>query len=238
MEFILALVLLVFWAVRFGVDKSKTGKADVRIDNMKMDMDQWRRRVQYTDSQEEAMREGIISPSRYGAMKKSALETIRSFHGLEYACFENNKKGGEESIRQMVKYIESVKRGKLPSPHYDTVPRLDEVLDLHIPRTARIEFAQWIEKTMQENGVPEARLYVMALGGYIQYVWEPYNHMGNYTSAVTKESVRNIRVNDLQWISKMTGGYSDELCEELNAPLIARNKARQELVNRYNNQMI
>lgn len=237
MELILALVLLVFWTVRSGVDATKTNKADARIDNMKMDMDQWRRRVQYTDEQEAAMRESIISPSRYGSMKKSALETIRSFHGLEYAYFENNKKGGEESIRKMVKYIESVKKGKLPSPHYDTVPRLDEVLDLHISRTARIEFAQWIERTMQENGVPEARLYVMALGGYVQYVWEPYNHMGNYTSAVTKESVRNIRVNDPQWRSKMTGGYSDELCEELNAPLIARNRARQELFNRYNNQM-
>ena len=233
MEFILAFVLLVFWAAMFGVDAAKTSKADTRIDEMKVDMDQWRRRVRYTDEQEESLGEGVISPSRYGDMKKSALETVRSFHGLEYACFENNKKGGEESIRQMVKYIESVKIGKLPSPHYDTVPRLDEVLDLHIPRTARIEFAQWIEKTMQENGVPEARLYVMALGGYIRYVWEPYNHMGNYTSAVTKTRMRNIRVDDPTWMSVMTGGFSDELCAELNEPMIARNKARRQLRDIY-----
>lgn len=233
MEFILALVLLVFWAVMFGVDAAKTGKADVQIDSMKVNMDQWRRRVRYKDEQEEALRESVISPSRYSDMKKSALETIRSFHGLEYACFESKKRGGEESIRQMVKYIESVKRGKLPSPLYDTVPMLDEVIDLHIPRTARIEFAQWVEKTMQAKGVSEARLYVMALGGYVQCVWEPYNHQGNYTSAVTKKRVRNIRVDDPSWMSRMTGGYSDELCEELNEPLIARNKARQQLRDIY-----
>ena len=87
MEFILALVLLVFWAVMFGVDATKTNKADTRIDEMKVDMDQWRRRVRYTDEQEESLRESVISPSRYGDMKKSALETVRSFHGLEYACF-------------------------------------------------------------------------------------------------------------------------------------------------------
>ena len=233
MEFILALVLLVFWAVMFGVDAAKTNKADTRIDEMKVDMDQWRRRVRYTDEQEESLRESVISPSRYGDMKKSALETVRSFHGLEYACFENNKKGGEESIRQMVKYIESVKRGRLPSPRYDTVPMLDEVLDLHVSRTARIEFAQWVEKTMQEKGISEARLYAMALGGYVQCVWEPYNHQGNYTSAVTKTRMRNIRVNDPTWMSRMTGGFSDEMCAELNEPLIARNKARQQLRDIY-----
>ena len=85
------------------------------------------------------------------AAKKSALETVRSFHGLECACFENNKKGGEESIRQMVKYIESVKRGRLPSPRYDTVPMLDEVLDLHVSRTARIEFAHHLKQLIFSN---------------------------------------------------------------------------------------
>lgn len=233
MEFILALVLLIFWAIRIGADSAKNSQANTRTENLKMSMDQWRRRTQYTDSQEKKLREDLISPSRYGAMKKSALETIRSFYGLEHACFECKKKGGEENVRSMVKYIESVKQGKLPSSRYDTVPMLDEVIDLHIPRTARIEFAQWIERTMQGNGVPEARLYVQASGGYVRYVWEPYNHMGNYTSAVTKERVKNIRITDPSWPDVMTGGYSDELCEELNAPLIARNKARQQLLDLY-----
>ena len=110
---------------------------------------------------------------------------------------------------------------------------LDEVIDLHIPRTARIEFAQWIEEKMREKGIREAELYAMALGGYIRYVWKPYSHLGNYTSAVTKERVRNIRVSDPNWIHRMTGGFSDELCEELNAPLIERNKARQQYYERF-----
>lgn len=228
MEFILALALLTFWTVRIGCDSVRNKQADIRIENMKMNWDLWQKRVKYTDEQEARLRESVISPSRYGVMKQNALNTIRSFYGLEYACFECKKKYGEESIRTMVKYIESVKQGKLPAHRYDTVPMLDEVLDLHVPRTARIEFAQWIENTMRENGVTEARLYAMALGGYIQYVWEPYNHMGNYTSAVTKARVRNIRVDDQSWTSRMTGGFSDELCEELNAPLIERNKARQQ----------
>lgn len=233
MEFVIAFILIMFWAIRIGNDSAKNRQADVRIENMKMDWERWRSRVKYTDEEEAKLRESVISPSRYGEMRRSALKTIRSFYGLEYACFECKKKYGEESIRTMVKYIESVKQGKLPAHRYDTVPMLDEVLDLHIPRTARIEFAQWIESTMRENGVPEARLYVMALGGYIQYVWEPYNHMGNYTSAATKARVKNIRIDDPGWMGRMTGGFSDELCEELNAPLIERNKARQELFNRY-----
>ena len=102
MEFILALVLLTFWAIRLCVDSSKNIKADTRTDNLRMSMDQWRHRVRYTDEQEALLRESVISPSKYGDMKKNALETIRSFHGLEYACFECKEKNGEANIRQMV----------------------------------------------------------------------------------------------------------------------------------------
>lgn len=233
MEFILAIVLLTFWAIYIGRDSAKTKKADARIEDMKTTWDRWENRVRYTDAQEAKLREDAISPSRYGKMRQSALETIRSFHGLEYACFDTNrKKYGDEKIRTMVKYIESIKRGKLPRGYYDRVPSLDEVIDLHIPRTARIEFGRWIEKTMQEAGVTEARLYVQAMGGYTGYAWEPYKNLGN-TDIVTHRQLPSIRVTDHSWEERITGGYSDELAAELNAPLIERNKARQQLYDRY-----
>ena len=233
MEFIIGLFLIVFWVIRLSADSAQSKQANTRIENMKMDWARWQNRVKYTDAQEAKLREDAISPSRYGDMQRKALETIRSFHGLEYACFDTNqKKYGSEKIRTMVKYIESVKRGKLPRGYYDKVPSLDEVIDLHIPRTARIEFGRWIEKTMQEAGVTEARLYVQAMGGYTGYAWEPYRDLGNI-DLVTHQRLPSIRVTDPSWERRITGGYSDELCEELNAPMIARNIARQELLDRY-----
>lgn len=182
----------------------------------------------YSDAEERVLNEATYSPSKYWEMEKDALEVIHSLPGLEYAGFKDLgiPRRHYESI-EIVRLIEAVQHGKVPQSITHTIHPLENALDMYVSKDAYIEFGRWLERTICENGAPDAELYAQALGGYKALVWGPFQRLyGSYKSGETE--VRNIRVTDPCWIEKINA-FSSELCDELNAPIIAKKKERLRL---------
>lgn len=222
---VLIFVLIMFFLICiFASSASKGSSATSDFEAMKHSWDLWEKNVMYSDEEEQELNEATYSPSRYWKMEKSALEVIHSLPGLEYAEFKDKgvPRKHEES-RKIVRLIEAVQHGRVPPTVTNTSPPLENALDMYVSKDAYVEFGRWLERTIRENGAPCAELYAQALGGYKALVWGPYQRLyGPYMNGSTK--VQNIRVTDPLWIEKINA-FSAELCEELNAPIIERNKA-------------
>lgn len=226
---IFVFVLFIFFLICvFGSSAHDGASATSDFEAMKHSWDLWKKNVMYSDEEEQELNEATYSPSRYWKMEKSALEVIHSLPGLEYAEFKDKgvPRKHEES-RIIVRLIEAVKRGRVPQTINGTIPPLENALDMYVSKGAYVEFGRWLEQTIRENGAESAELYAQALGGYKAMVWGPYQRLfGSYTNGTTE--VQNIRVTDPIWIEKINA-FSSELCDELNAPIIARNKERLRL---------
>lgn len=221
---VLIFVLFMFFLICiFASSASKGASATSDFEAMKNSWDLWEKNVMYSDEEEQELNEATYSPSRYWNMEKSALEVIHSLPGLEYAEFKDKgvPRKHEES-RIIVRLIEAVKRGRVPQTINGTIPPLENALDMYVSKGAYVEFGRWLEQTIRENGAEGAELYAQALGGYKALVWGPYQRLfGPYLNGTSE--VKNTRVTDPLWIEKINA-FSAELCEELNASIIARNK--------------
>lgn len=220
---VLVIVLLLFLIIiKFGDASDSTAEAS--DSNISLQRQQrWRSTVEYSEREEKRLNEATYSPSKYWEMEKDALRVINSLPGLEYAQFKDKgvPRHGHYSC-EIVRLIEAVKHGRVPQTITNTISPLENALDMYVSKDAYIEFGKWLEDTIRENGVPDAELYAQALGGYKALVWGPFQRMyGSYRNGETE--VRNIRVTDPIWIEKINA-FSSELCDELNAPIIARNK--------------
>lgn len=226
---VLIFVLIMFFLICiFASSASKGASATSDFEAMKHSWDLWEKNVMYSDEEEQELNEATYSPSRYWEMEKSALEVIHSLPGLEYAEFKDKgvPRKHEES-RIIVRLIEAVQHGRVPQTVTNTSPPLENALDMYVSKDAYVEFGRWLERTIRENGAPGAELYAQALGGYKALVWGPYQRLfGPYLNGTSE--VKNIRVTDPLWIEKINA-FSAELCDELNAPIIARNKERLRL---------
>lgn len=140
----------------------------------------------------------------------STLSFIRQLPGLEAANYWIENKRFPNSCNNLIFLIEMVKRGKLPANCFIGIPDeyLCNTVDLYIPRSAKIAFAQWIEQTLKEHGVTDAELY------YRQH-FNP--------SFVWKSSLVDcgdaIRITDHKLPELMTG-ESEELIAARNKPII------------------
>lgn len=225
---VLVIVLLLFLIIiKFGDASGDTAEAG--SSNFSLQRQQhWRNTVEYSEKEEQRLNESTYSPSKYWEMEKDALRVINSLPGLEYARFKDKgvpRKHG--ASREIVRLIEAVQHGRVPHSITHTVCSLENALDMYVPKEAYIEFGKWLESTIRENGVPDAELYAQALGGYKALVWGPFQKLyGPYTDGGVE--VQNIRVTDSRWIEKINA-FSSELCDELNAPIITRNKERLRL---------
>lgn len=237
MAILIIAILLFFVIIKACGTSSGTSRSD-DFDSMKRSWQKWEKNVMYSDEEERELDEATYSPSRYWKMEKAALEVIHSLTGLEYAEFKDRgvPRKHEES-RVIVRLIEAVQHGRVPQTVTNTLPPLENALDMYVPRDAYVEFGRWLERTIRENGVPDAELYAQALGEYKALVWGPYQRLfGPYLSGTLE--VKNIRVTDPTWIEKINA-FSAELCEELNAPIIERTKERlrfKEECRAYNEQ--
>lgn len=224
----LAFVLFIFFLICiFGNSAHDNGSTTNYSNPLLQRQKEWKNTVEYSDKEEKVLVEATYSPSKYWEMEKNALEVIHSLPGLEYAQFKDRGIPRHDHYScVIVRLIEAVKHGKVPQTITNTVPPLQEALDMYVSKNAYIEFGKWLERTIRENGAPNAELYAQALGGYIALVWGPYQTLYSYTSGNAK--VNCIRVTDPIWIEKINA-FSSELCDELNAPIIARNKERLRL---------
>lgn len=224
----LIVIILVFALMVKMMNAASDGASAADYRNTLLQRQQeWKNTVEYSDKEEKALVEATYSPSKYWEMEKDALEVIHSLPGLEYAQFKDKGIPRHDHYScVIVRLIEAVKHGKVPQTITNTIPPLQEALDMYVSKDAYIEFGKWLERTIRENGAPNAELYAQALGGYIALVWGPYQTLYSYTSGNAK--VNCIRVTDPIWIEKINA-FSSELCDELNAPIIARNKERLRL---------
>lgn len=215
--FFIALFGGIYLAFKFSADRSSSRLADKRLEQHKRNWDEWDSLV--VDRKiEEQVETSLILPKTAPALKDSTLNLVRSFHGLEYADFNKNYNAKYEDyyVRALVSYVELVKHGKLPSLEQGDVPNyLELALDIRPSKRARIEFCMWLEKTMQANGVPEARLYYTG-EDYASFAWEP--HVFDFSTA--------IRITDPNIESKMKGISTEEM-ELRNSPIIERKKKMQ-----------
>lgn len=226
---IIILVLFILFLICILGNSSHDDGSTMNYSNSPLQRQQhWRNTVEYSEKEEQRLNEATYSPSKYWEMEKDALRVINSLPGLEYARFKDKgvpRKHG--ASREIVRLIEAVQHGKVPHSIMHTVCPLENALDMYVPKEAYIEFGKWLESTIRENGVPDAELYAQALGGYKALVWGPFQKLyGPYTDGGVE--VQNIRVTDSRWIEKINA-FSSELCDELNAPIIARNKERLRL---------
>lgn len=224
MELLLALAIFAYWIIRIVIEDRPKNKMNSNNQyKCPYTRDSWENRVHMTATQEQKFREEMMSPSKYAKMRDNALKTIRSFRGLDWACFEpaHPKQYGDAEVRKVVRYIEFVKRGYLPKEAiFGTPPPLSEAVDLYVPRSAYIDFGRWIEETLRDSGIYDARLYCLKdEGGYVGMRWEPY---------VIGRSSPMLRVTDPELENRMTGGYPDDVAEELNSFRVKCNRAIDE----------
>ena len=165
----------IYWACKLGSDRASSKQADARLEQHKLSWDAWNNLV--VDSRLESQIEtNLIIPETSKQLKQDALKLIRSFHGLERADFNEhyNNKYRDYYVRAMVRYIELVRHGKLPSLECSEIPNhLELSLDIRPSKRARIEFCRWVESTMRSNGVDEARIYYTGQD-YASFSWEPH----------------------------------------------------------------
>lgn len=225
MTFLVFVLFIFFLICIFGNSAHDDGSITSYSDSSLQRQQRWKNYVEYSDTEERRLYEATYSPSKYWEMEKAALEVIHSLPGLEYASFKDNGIARRDYYScAIVRLIEAVKHGKVPQSITHTIEPLEKALDMYVSRDAYIEFGKWLGRTIRENGVPDAELYAQALGGYKALVWGPYQRLyGPYMNGSTK--VQNIRVTDPLWYEKTTA-FSAELCEELNAPIIKREKER------------
>lgn len=225
MAVLIVVLLVLYLVVKAGNSVSNRVEAENYADALLQGQQRWKNYVEYSDAEERRLYEVTYSPSKYWEMEKSALEVIHSLPGLEYASFKDHGIARRDYYScAIVRLIEAVKHGKVPQSITHTIEPLEKALDMYVSRDAYIEFGKWLERTIRENGVSDAELYAQALGGYKALVWGPYQRLyGPYMNGSTK--VQNIRVTDPLWYEKTTA-FSAELCEELNAPIIKREKER------------
>ncbi len=164
-----------YWVYRLGSDRAASKRADQELDIKKSYWEDWEKTV-VDNSLETRIESDLIAPETSGKLKSDAIELIRSFHGLQYADFNNHydSKYRDYYVRKMAAYIELVKHGKLPLLQYREVPNYLELsLDIRPSKKSRIEFAQWLERTLRANGVPNATLYYTG-EDYASFAWAPY----------------------------------------------------------------
>lgn len=206
-----------FWAFKVGSDKTSSKQADKELEQHRQNWDEWDALV--TDSQLEAqINSDLIRPETAVLLKECALKLIRTFHGLEYADFNEhyNAKYKDYYVRAMVSYIELVKRGKLPEMQCSEVPNYLELsLDIRPSKRTRVEFCRWLEETMKSNGVPDARLYYKG-EDYASFAWEPY----------VFDSSKAVRVTDPDLESKMMGISTEEV--DLQNAVIIEQKMKEQ----------
>lgn len=206
-----------YWAFKLGSDRAASNKAEARLQQHKINWEVWNELV--TDHQLETQIEtNLMMPEIYRQLKREALELIRSFYGLEHADFNEhyNKKYQDYYVRAMVKYIELVKRGKLPSLGCSEIPNYIELsLDIRPSKRARIEFCKWVEDTMRSNGVPGAKIYYTGKD-YASFSWEPYVY--DISTAIP--------LTDPDLESKMMGISTEEM--DLRNSVIIKQKCREQ----------
>lgn len=164
-----------FWAIKIGSDKSASRAADAKIDRQQYTQSTWRSLV-VDDKLEAQIETNLLIPETADLLKSNALKLIRSFHGLELADYNNyyNAKYGDYYVRALVAYIELVKRGKLPSLNCIQIPNyLELAMDISPSKRARVEFCKWVEKTLRNNGVKEAKIFYTG-ESYASFSWAPY----------------------------------------------------------------
>lgn len=152
------------------------------------------------------------------SIRKTTLEFIRTLPGLELADYWLSNKGFRSGCRNLIFLVEMVKRGKLPWFCYDGIPDyiLHDVVDLRIPRSARIAFAQWVENTLKENGIANADIY--------------------YRDKFSPKFVFAPALLDLSGVTRITDpnlpkiiiGESEELIAARNKPLIQQKTKTEE----------
>lgn len=201
-----------YLAYKLGSDVAASKRFDREHNKHMTCWEEWERSV-VDNSVEDRIESDIMSPETFIKLKQDTIELIRTFHGLKYADFNTyyDAKHKDFYVREMVKYIELVKRGKLPSLGHGDVPNYLELsLDIRPSKRSRIEFGKWLEKTMRSNGVSCAALYYTGKS-YASFAWAPY--IANLSSAT--------RIDDPELESKMMG-ISTEETDRRNSVIIRR----------------
>lgn len=158
-----------------------------------------------------------------------AIEFIRRVPGLEYAKFKtSSKKDQMAELSNMVYFLSAVMDGKVTSGATHSIPRLDDAIDLHVKKEQMVEFCKMIEEELASHGIENARLWA-APGTYRYFYWEVSKFMGEYYDYGLKVKRRCIRVTDPILIDFMTG-ISSWRCDELNEPIIEKNKKDKQLL--------
>lgn len=204
-----------FWVFKLGADRTSSRQADKKLEQAKLSWDAWDSLVIDT-ALESQIETSLMVPETANRLKEDALKILRSFHGLEYADFNNyyDAKYKDYYVRAIVTYIELVKHGKLPELQHSDVPNYLELsLDICPSKRARIEFYKWLEETMQSNGVPDARLYYKG-EDYTSFAWEPY----------VFDMAKAVPLSDPDLESKMMGISTEEMDLRNRAIIQAKKK--------------
>ena len=164
-----------YWAFKIGSDKAVSRSEDAKIGLQQHIQNTWRSLV-VDDELEAQITTNLLIPETAALLKSNSLELIRSFHGLERAGYNQyyNAKYKDYYVSALVIYIELIKLGKLPSLNCREIPNyLELAIDISPSKRARVEFCTWVEKTLRDNGVKEAKIFYTG-ESYGSFSWAPY----------------------------------------------------------------
>lgn len=195
-----------YWAFKLGNDRAKSNEADRRITDWRERNDRWQSSV--LDEELNAKTMAMVETEEgFQELKDKALKVLRQLPGLEYADIQGRI---SSAAKHTVRFIEMVNHGKLPHGDESWLSgSLWSCLDLEFSKKAKAEFVRWVEKTMQQHGQSDARLYYNIVGYDAEFEWE--QHMDTFENATS--------VNDPN-LENIIHGESAEVIENRNAPKI------------------
>lgn len=155
-------------------DKAEEKAFDQKSATMQQEREMWLSQV-YDQGLERELKQSQRSTVEWQSDKAMVLSIVRTFRGMQNADYKIASRGKSgEFVNEML----LVMQGRLPWEY--TLPSFylnDSILEAFtiVPdRYAKIDYVRWIEKTLQENGVPNARLYCRKRPNWwTEFIWEP-----------------------------------------------------------------
>lgn len=180
----IALFCGLYLVFKTGNDRLKLNAADQKMCDWRNSYDLWRSRVLDNGLNHKTL-SMVDSEEGFQILKQRAMIVIRQLPGLKHA----NMKGRiSHPARHMVRLIEMVSHGKLPHGEENWLSAsIWNCLDLEFSKKAKVEFVRWIERTMQQQGVADAKLYYNVIGDNEVFEWG--QHILSFDDTVSVDNI-------------------------------------------------
>ncbi len=200
-SFFIALFGGAFWTYKLVKEHLESKNFDLKVAANRYRTNLWKAEVLDDKLNAETM-SMLETDDGFQKLQDEAIDIIRQLPGLEMANIFSRR---SYHARCAVRYIYMVRRGKLPDGDEVEIPiSVWCCVDLEFSKSSMVAFARWVEKTMRENGHPDAKLrYSSRLSGAVNqyeksavFVWEQTMFSLDNSTRISDANIEEIIVGE------------------------------------------